>query len=131
MNTTLTIVNIQPDLNEGGLLRGVAFTVVASTENGSVKVELECSDHGNFPSSAGEMIEVERELPGSDDPEPMLIKVYPPYSEVELQAVCETVARQLGAFERARHDLMSKLTPVYVGFNKVMVGNRHIERGLV
>jgi hypothetical protein len=129
MNTTLTIINIRPDLNEAGYLRGVAFTVVASTENGSAKAELECADRGGFPPPAGEMIEVERKLSGGDDAEPILLKVYPPYTETELQAICETVAFQLGAFERARHDLMSKLTPVYVEFNQVIAGIHNGERG--
>ena len=128
MNTTLTIINIRPDLNEVGYLRGVAFTVVASTEKGSTKVELECADRGGFPPPAGEMIEVERKPSDSDDAEPMVVKVYPPYTETELQAICETVAMQLGAFERARHDLMSKLTPVYVEFNQVIAGNRNGDR---
>jgi hypothetical protein len=129
MNTTLTIINIRPDLSEGGMLRGVAFTVVASTDNGSTQAELECSDRGGFPPPAGAMIDVERARPGPDGEERILVKVYPGYAEAELLAICETVAGQLGAFERARHDLMSKLTPVYVGFNKVVVGT-NFERSL-
>jgi len=131
MNTTLTIINIRPDLNEAGLLRGVAFTLVASTEGGATEAELECTDRGDFPQPAGEMIEVERKLSDSDDADPVLVKVYPQYSEAQLLAICETVASQLGAFERARHDLMSKLTPVYVEFNKVIAGIQGIERSLV
>jgi hypothetical protein len=129
MKTTLTIINIRPDLNEAGYLRGVAFTVVASTESGSAKTELECADRGGFPPPAGEMIEVEHQPSGSDETEAMVVKVYPSYTETELQAICETVAIQLGAFERARHDLMSKLTPVYVEFNQVTAGIHNGERG--